>query len=110
MKKKGLLLTTILSLTLSVIACNNSSNEESISSSLEKESSTSNVSSINSSSIPSSTISYQFSDEPLNSNPETCNNHVLEDSIMLNQQLLKEASCAQLALTAVVLLSHIFMI
>ena len=89
MKKKVLFLTTILSLTLSVIACNNSSNEESISSSLEKESSTSNVSSINSSSIPSSTISYQFSDEPLSSNPETCNNHVLEDSIIVEPTIIK---------------------
>ena len=97
MKKKGLLLVSVLSLTLSVIACNNSSSEESTVPSSKESSSFNRSSSINSSCASSSGISYQFSDEPLNNNPATCDNHVLEESIVLKptiiQRGIKRLSC-----------------
>ena len=93
MKKKGLLLTTILALTLSVIACNNSSNEESISS--KKEESSFNSAPISSDDSSSNSPSSEI--DKLENDPTTCNNHVLEESIRLKptiiQRGIKRMSC-----------------
>lgn len=81
MKKKGLLLSTIFALTLSVIACNNVSSEKSISSKPEESSFSSDI-------IFSSIISSSIIDE-LHNNPKTCDNHVLEESIRVEPTIIQ---------------------
>lgn len=85
MKKKGLLFSIILSLTLSIVACQNVTNEESSEQVIESSSL------IASSSSSSSSSKKENVDEeiPLENNPTTCNNHVLEESIRIEPTIIQ---------------------
>ena len=87
MKKKGLLLSAIFALSLSVIACNNISNEESISSSKPEEISFNSSSA--SSDACSSDITSSSTSSSLDNDPTTCNNHVLEESIRVEPTIIQ---------------------
>ena len=81
MKKKGLLFSIILALTLSSVACNQpSSSEEPIVSSA--------IESTLSSEQDSSSITSNVSD-PLENDPKTCNNHVLEESYRVKPTIIQ---------------------
>ena len=85
MKKKGLLFSIILSLTLSIVACQNATSEESSEQVIESSSL------IASSSSSSSSSKKEIIDEeiPLENNPATCNNHVLEESIRIEPSIIQ---------------------
>ena len=79
MKKKGLLFSIILSLTLSSVACNQTPSSE-------KQSNT--ESAFTSENNSSSAISSKAIDE-LESNPATCDNHVLQESIRIKPTIVQ---------------------
>ena len=89
MKHKGLLFSIVLSLTLSIAACQTSSNEGSSqianeSSSFNDVSSTSSSTSANKSSSINQTSDYQ-----LDSDPKTCSNHILEEYIRIKPTIIQ---------------------
>lgn len=90
MKKKGLLISIVLSLMLSSIACNNTSSSQEPSSSNVLESTISSSLDISSSST--------YISDPLQNNPTTCNNHVLEESYRVQptiiQRGIKRLTCS----------------
>ena len=88
MKQKGLLFSLVLSLALSIAACQSSSSVESTGST-NKSSSFSSISNTSSASHSSNKSDSSVVKDELENNPTTCDNHVLEESIKVKPTIIQ---------------------